>query len=172
MAKGLLTVSQRQVPCYSVPFPNELVMNAMKSSRLTLVSNGYPVALPNEAVIGVSSFGFTGSNAHVIVKGLPDFRRSTISVERVTAQPVAKTCTLESINPVKLSEICDVSEEGVCSENDNDSTSPGISCSAAQISRVISVCNELGLDIDEKDLDVNVSVLDMGLDSLGVAELS
>jgi len=163
LAKALLMVSQRQVPCYSVPLPNELVMKAMGSSRLALVAKGGPAPLPSEPVIGISSFGFSGSNAHVIIKGVPDGRNSTISVKVVSVQPPQTTNTLQTTELRKFS---------ANSEDDCDSTSPGIESHAAAVSRVVSVCNDLGLNIEEVNCDFNVSVLDLGLDSLGIAELS
>jgi len=171
LAKGLLMVSKRQVPSYSVPFPNELVIKAMRSSRLALVAKGNAATLPIGSVIGVSSFGFTGNNAHVIIRGLPDGRNLSISAIRDTKQQLQKEFTCQPTQIIESTHISALCDDGN-SEYENDSTSPGIDCHATAISRVMSACGELGLDIDETDFDVSLSVLDLGLDSLGIAELS
>jgi len=166
LAKALLMASQRQVPRYSVPLPNELVMEAMGSSRLALVAGGRPAALQSESVIGVSSFGFTGSNAHVIIKGLPERRNARISLGEAPVQPLEIIHSLPEADSRKTLVPVENSEE------ECDSTSPGIESYETAVSRVLSVCNELGLNIEETNCDLNLSLLDQGLDSLGIAEMA
>ena len=76
LLKVLAMLQRRQVPAYSVlPAVNPMVEEAMRGSRLSLVT-GSPAALAADSLVGVSSFGFTGNNAHVIVKG-PGMRSSS-----------------------------------------------------------------------------------------------
>merc|ERR1719419_768888 len=166
LAKALLMASQRQVPRYSVPLPNELVMEAMSSSRLALVAGGSSAALQSEPVIGVSSFGFTGSNAHVIIKGLPERRNASISLSQAPVQPFGISHSLQETDSRQTLLHAENSEE------ECDSTSPGIESYETAVSRVLSVCNELGLNIVETNCDLNLSLLDQGVDSLGIAEMS
>ena len=163
LLKVLAMLQRRQVPAYSVlPGINPMVKEAMQGSRLALVT-GSPAPLAADALVGVSSFGFTGNNAHVIVKG-PGMRS-------ISGLPMAKKIAVAPTMPTPVPSYARPAPVPTVTKPVIAQPAMAVKSSAASLQSIIRVCRELGVDIPA-GTPPDSSIIDLGLDSLGLAELS
>ena len=164
LLKVLAMLQRRQVPAYSVlPAVNPMVEEAMRGSRLSLVT-GSPAALAADSLVGVSSFGFTGNNAHVIVKG-PGMRSSSV-LPLATKAAVAPRMSSPVPSVPRPPAAVSMMAQPVIAQ-----PAMGGKTNAASLQAVLRVCKELGVEIPA-GTPPDSSIIDLGLDSLGLAELS
>ena len=168
LLKALAILQRKQVPAYSVlPGVNPMVAEAMKSSRLSLVTQG-AAPLGENAIMGVSSFGFTGNNAHVVLKGPRGAATAAVPMPK-SAVPAYPRASVAMPPPARTLEVVKAAPQPTAALM--AVAAPTATAKASKIQDVIAVCQELGLDVPA-GTPGSASVIDLGLDSLGIAELS
>jgi len=172
LLKAVMMCEQGRVPGFSVPGGlNPQVKAAMEESCLEIPEEDVQLAV--DAVIGVSSFGFAGSNAHVVVTGSPEMRRLPKYEACEVASP-AMVLTVDS--PSIGSETTESPRDGATAistkaaesraGSDDMSSKPEMSASNLEIVSK-AVCSITGDDAVAFD----AHLLEAGVDSLGLAEL-
>jgi len=155
LLKAVLMCEQRLVPGFTVDDAlNSQVVAAMEGSSLQ--TPGIKVALDSQSLIGVSSFGFAGSNAHIIVAPTASDR----ALPRYEVANVVKA----SVKPASVANSSDTM------------TKPAVPClagskveSSQAIDVVVKAISDIGGHKGKVDLDVELA--ELGVDSLGLAEL-
>eukprot|EP01049_Picozoa_sp_SAG25_P008351 SAG25_NODE_742_length_5598_cov_36.107110_7_plen_355_part_01 len=163
LLKAVLMLERRSVPGFNVSAPgiNPHVVAAMGDSRIALP----PVEganLSENAMIGVSSFGFAGNNAHVVVQAAPEERslpvtlcgtcREPTSVLPAASKPAARMAAVQS-NKAPTSTDSSISEDAIA---------------AVVWAKCLEIIGDDAEGISPSD---DTNLLDLGLESLGLAEL-
>jgi len=119
------------------------------------------IKLDHEANVGVSSFGFGGSNAHIIIKGASKKEKKEIRSFEV---PFNRSSNALSSKQKTMS-----SEAPIASSN---SIEPGNKRSSNEPIDISNLIHSLMFEITGIDqFEPDVELLDQGLDSLGATEL-
>ncbi|CAJ1424691.1 unnamed protein product [Effrenium voratum] len=182
LMKAMLMCQHRQVLGFSIDGKglNPQVIAAMEGSCLP--TPGKQASLTEDSVLGVSSFGFAGSNAHIIVAPTPAHhaypkyegggRHETVPTRPPSALSLAETVSTasprsqRSQEPAKCpsthaSRLFSVAEDGdlpgEVDINVNSLTFVG--------SAVLSIVG------GDAEVDVDADLHELGVDSLGLAEL-
>ena len=173
LLKAMLMCEQGKVPAFRIDGKglNPQVMAAMEGS--CLCRPGQPGVLIADAMLGVSSFGFAGSNAHVVMtapKGSPAAKYES-----------PFTATLSKPSQIPLPELSTTfSPRGSISETfcltwlpkqkDGDGGDQDVEdVSVSRLSFVSSAV--LSIVGGESDVDTDADLHELGVDSLGLAEL-
>lgn len=181
LVKAVLMAEQLLVPGATVEAVSGHVNVAMEGASLQLPCKS-PVKLPVEVVIGVSSFGFTGNNAHVIVQAVPSGRRRPSSCDAV--KPRTETASAQSASSLanglskveKLAanehkvERSEKSEKSKTSAIPQDGAIPQRDALKAVQLKVWEVCDRVCQGISEGNRS-DANIFELGMDSLGLAEL-
>lgn len=155
LIKALLIVIYGKIPP-NLHFsqPNQYI--DFKGHHLNVVAQ--ETAIDNEVPIGISSFGFGGSNAHVIIKGVPDDIRKTIEdhavpFDRQKARPLRNYFDLDVASPAEKIE----------------APSPPALIEGGNVRRAIDKIFSQLTGIEQ--IDAEVELYEQGLDSMSATEL-
>jgi len=157
--KAVLVAQRRSLPGSTVQNVNPAVVDAMSKSDMQL-----PLAeqtkLSEGAFIGISSFGFSGNNAHAVVKVAPLDRTLPFATPDVDLAAYAEKCqSNDAATSAKVSFECDQ----VKVQSGSTST--------AQIHVLLwKACEAVASGISEGKRATE-SIFDLGMDSLGLAEM-
>ncbi|CAE8590436.1 unnamed protein product [Polarella glacialis] len=162
LVKAVLMAQRRQVPGATVAAVNPAVAEAMSGASLQLPS-AEGAELAEGAYIGVSSFGFAGNNAHVIVQVAPNGRRMPfIEAAEPALAPVAALAV--ATQPVRKPEPVQHKPKGP-----TDLAISNLSMGDVQ-KLVWASCEEICEGISEGN-KTEIPIFELGIDSLGLAEL-
>jgi acyl carrier protein len=168
LLKAILMVQQGTVPRFTVAAVNPLVTQAMLGTCLRLPTSA-PARLSSEAFVGVSSFGFAGNNAHAIVRGIPTAR----AMPRAQPSAGCACCTRPLAAPAQALTVgTPVSHAHIAVANVVQPIQLASATSLPVMALVLAALLEVGVVDVGEEVDPNTSVLDLGLDSLAMAELS
>jgi 5-methyltetrahydropteroyltriglutamate--homocysteine methyltransferase len=163
LLKAVLMLEKKRVPGFAVDGKgvNPQVSTALVGSNLA--NPGESRALEKDSLIGVSSFGFAGSNSHIIVAAAQD--SSTLPLE-VASREVAVSTLKPSPSFVlgQTTVTCSVAASVECSEEESESDQPKPALAVVSNAVLSIVGGDLSIDIDAE-------LADVGVDSLGLAEL-
>jgi acyl carrier protein len=167
LLKAILMVQESTVPRFTVAEVNPMVSDAMLGTCLRLPTSA-PAHLPSEALVGVSSFGFAGNNAHAIVQGVAETR----AMPRAQTPAGCACCTrpLAVVQPLLVATPVSHAHVAVLTPIEPIKLTAAAS-SVSVKALMLSALAEVGITVGE-DVDPSTSVLDLGLDSLAMAELS
>jgi len=170
MLKAVMMLENQRVPMYSVPQVNPMVTEAMKGSRLAMVTGSAQPLAPS-ALVGVSSFGFTGNNAHVIVQGAGP--RGMSDVRKPIVAYTAPSAAVQAPAPTPAQAPAPAAPAPVPAPKPAAKAPPPATPvpSGDNLRTLIATCRDLGVDIPD-NVDSSASIIDLGIDSLGIAELS
>ena len=172
LLKAMLLCEQGKVPEFRIDGKglNPQVMAAMEGS--CLCRPGQPGVLMEDAMLGVSSFGFAGSNAHVVMtapKGFPAAKYKnpfTATLSKRLQIPLTELSTTLSPRGSASETLCLTSlpkqKDG---EGDQDVEDVSVSRVSFVSSAVLSIVG------GESDVDADADLHELGVDSLGLAEL-
>lgn len=132
--------------------PNQYI--DFESSQIKVVTEKTPI--DRQAVIGVSSFGFGGSNAHIIVRGVDDAVRKTIQPQAVPFNREQAT----ALAPYLRLEQPNDAEPNPAAETVPDS--PDVRSSIQALFQSLT-----GID----GIDPELELVEQGLDSMSATEL-
>ena len=165
LLKAVLMLERRTVPGYNVDAPgmNPHVVAAMGDSRLAMPPAG-GAKLSEDAMIGVSSFGFAGNNAHVVVQAVPKERSLSIGIGVICG------LCLEPTN------ILPTASKPAAKTTAVQTTKATFSASSINQDAITAIVWEMCLEVIGDGAEGvtpsdDTNLLDAGLDSLGLAEL-
>ncbi len=129
------------------------------SHHLKVVAESTPIE--KEACVGVSSFGFGGSNGHVILKGAEDAKRKPL-VDRPSPFDENRATPLTAYYPLDgLSVKARVQSLSTLTDHDDTSIIPEIG----------ELVNSLFFDLTGiKNIEADIALTDQGLDSLSATQ--
>ncbi|CAL1140432.1 unnamed protein product [Cladocopium goreaui] len=173
LLKAMLMCEQGKVPAFRIDGKglNPQVMAAMEGS--CLCRPGQPGVLIADAMLGVSSFGFAGSNAHVVMtapKGSPAAKYEspfTATLSKPSQIPLPELSTTFSPRGSISETFCLTS---LPKQKDGDGGDQDVEdVSVSRLSFVSSAV--LSIVGGESDVDTDADLHELGVDSLGLAEL-
>ena len=177
LLKAMLMCQHGRVPGFKIDGKglNPQVMAAMEGSCLG--KPGQSAFLADGSMLGISSFGFAGSNAHVVVttpkvsKAKYESPVKAKAEAQIPSREVAIDCTTMSPRGSLSETHCLTSlpkqkdDLGDLGDHDPETDVTMVSRLSFVSSAVLSI---LG---GESDVDVDADIQEMGVDSLGLAEL-
>ena len=190
LLKACLMLTKRTVPSFAIDCPgiNPALEPLLASSRLALPDAGTGTALPEGAFVGVSSFGFAGNNAHVVLKMAGAHSPAAtavaahaevspnVTVVKSLSPPPAEGAILETADAKALRlHGGDGEAQATGTEqplrSSNAGTVPPTSDAAAAACAAVwkATCDIVGNE--DAPVDEHASLFDLGIDSLGLAEL-
>ena len=172
LLKAMLMCEHGKVPAFRIDGKglNPQVMAAMEGS--CLCNPGQPGVLMADAMLGVSSFGFAGSNAHVVMtapKGCPAAkyeRPFTATLSKHLQIPLTELST--TLSPRGSTEtfcLTSLPKQKDGDGGDQDVEDVSVSRLSFVSSAVLSIVG------GESDVDADADLHELGVDSLGLAEL-
>ena len=161
LLKACLMLQRRLVPPFEVDAPgvNDALTEIFASSRLQLPAvTGTP--LPEDAYVGVSSFGFAGNNAHVVLRradGADMVVPELVQPEMVAAMKAARLAA-------------DKSTLVILGDDQSPEVAVAVAGNDASAARKVweAVCDIVGETVP---FQMEANLFDLGVDSLGMAEL-
>jgi len=171
LLKVCLMLEKRKVPAFSVDAPglNSALESILEESRLQLPPNdGMP--LVDGAFVGVSSFGFAGNNAHVVLSTA----RTQVILPMGAAQPNTLQTQQASITVAqpRVSPGSSIPQplDGASFATLDAADTGGKVANADKAARIVwAAC--CGVTGSESPLDLDANLFNIGIDSLGLAEL-
>jgi len=134
--------------------PNQYI--DFESNHIKVVTEKTPI--DHQAVIGVSSFGFGGTNAHIIIKGVEDAVRKTIQPQAVPFNREQAT----ALTPYLRLEASEDAEPAPTAEPVQEDGGPDVR------RRIRALFHSLtGIE----DIDPELELVEQGLDSMSATEL-
>ncbi|CAK8997635.1 unnamed protein product [Durusdinium trenchii] len=173
LLKAMLMCQHRRVPAFKIGKLNPQVMAAMEGSCLKLGEEG---VLMEDAKVGISSFGFAGSNAHVVITAPEGANRPPYeATEERQSGSGSEAVPKQDVLSQDFAPRCDVSAEDFTrsSESTKNQGDHDEHVDVAMINRLRFVSSAV-LSIvggDGSEVDVDADLHELGLDSLGLAEL-
>ncbi len=140
--------------------PNQFI--DFKSHPITVVAKETPIE--TQAKIGISSFGFGGANAHIIIQGAEDSVRKEILPLEV---PFNRDRAVSLDTYLRLTETR--REEVPTAEPITAGTESEVAVEASDIFKVVQ--EHLFKVTGVEEIDPDVALLDQGLDSMSATEL-
>jgi acyl transferase domain-containing protein len=157
LIKAVLALCHGEIPPnLHFDTPNRFIDFA--GGRLQVVTQSTPIS--RTALVGVSSFGFGGVNAHVVLAGVEDaVRKPVVDVpmpfDRARARPLTAYYTLGGEPP-----------QGPGAGNADAAAASGPVDIRALVEQAFTSVTRI------KDIDPSVPLTDQGLDSLGTAQFA
>lgn len=172
LLKAMLMCQHHKVPAFQIDGNslNQQVMAALEGS--CLCQPGDEGLLMDNAKVGISSFGFAGSNAHVVMmaaKKCPAEKYAVpVRVQKTTEPPVKQLEMLSST----MSPRCSASSETHYADT-IPKQKDGADVEDVDIVTCLSFVSSAVLSIvgGGVEVDVDADLHELGLDSLGLAEL-
>ena len=173
LLKACLMLSKRVVPAFDIDAPglNPALEAIMASSRLEFPRALTGTPLPSGAYVGVSSFGFAGSNAHVVVQmaAHPQGQEKSRSTGVMLEDSIGNKIALESSAPT--GSLLRLHGGGMVPYLADAAVSLPLEYGGA-LEQVWKLCCEIvGNEGARLKVDEHANLSDIGLDSLGLAEL-
>ncbi len=170
LIKGALTLNQGQIPP-NLHFDKANSYIDFESHQLQVVTR--PTPIDHEAYVGVSSFGFGGTNAHIILKGAEERHRKalmdiTVPFDRDRAKPLSAYLSGPSLAQPVATETAPAESAPADAPPAQAAVAAG-GKSREDITRLI---NTLFFSLTSiQGIDPEIELTEQGLDSMSITEL-